>query len=161
MAPLPGGTTMIARRTMGLALALLLAAPPVLAQGGTPQAFLDSIYRAYGEKGFKGHPYNLAERYFGSPLREAIDKDFAESKRRNEAPMLNGDPFIDAQEAEIANIAVNAWLTGPTTAMGVATFTNFGKPMRVTLELVSTPAGWRITEIKAPSGSLRAMYKIK
>ena len=151
---------MIARRTMGLGLTLLLATPSVLAQAGTPQAFLDSIYRAYGEKGFKGHPYNLTERYFGSPLREAIDKDFAESKRRNEAPMLNGDPFIDAQEAEIANVVVNAWVTGPSTAMGVATFTNFGKPARVTLELVSTPAGWRITEIKAPSGSLRAMYKI-
>lgn len=150
---------MIARRIMGLTL--LLAAPPLMAQGGTPQAFLDSIYRAYTEKGFKGHPYNLAERYFAGPLREAIEKDFAESKKRGEAPMLNGDPFIDAQETEIANVAVTAWSTGPTTAMGVATFTNFGKPQRVTLELVSTPAGWRITEIKAPSGSLRAMYKLK
>ena len=152
---------MIGRRMMDLALASLLAVAPVMAQGGTPQAFLEAIYRAYTEKGFKGHPYNLTERYFGAPLREAIDKDFAEAKKRSEAPMLNGDPFIDAQEAEIANVAVNAWVTGPTTAMGVATFTNFGKPVRVTLELVSTPAGWRITEIKAPSGSLRAMYKIK
>lgn len=152
---------MIARRAMALAMALLLTAPSLLAQGGTPQAFLEAIYRAYGGTGFKGHPYNLTERYFASPLREAIDKDFAEAKKRGEVPMLNGDPFVDAQETEIANVVVNAWVTGPTTAMGVATFTNFAKPVRVTLELVSTPAGWRITEIKAPSGSLRAMYKIK
>jgi hypothetical protein len=33
--------------------------------------------------------------------------------------------------------------------------------VRVTLELVSMPAGWRITEIKAPSGSLRALFKVK
>lgn len=152
---------MIARRTMGLGLMLVLAAPQSMAQSGTPQAFLESIYRAYGEKGFKGHPYNLTERYFASPLREAMEKDYAEAKKRGEVPLLNGDPFIDAQETEIANVAVNAWTTGPTTAMGVATFTNFGKPVRVTLELASTPAGWRITEIKAPSGSLRALYKIK
>ncbi|MBX3500856.1 MAG: DUF3828 domain-containing protein [Alphaproteobacteria bacterium] len=151
---------MIARRTTGLALALLLAAPPLMAQSGTPQAFLDSIYRAYTEKGFKGHPYNLTERYFASPLREAMEKDYAEARKRGEVPLLNGDPFIDAQDWEIANVAVSAWSTGPTTAMGVATFTNFGKPQRVTLELVSTQAGWRITEIKAPSGSLRAMYKL-
>lgn len=152
---------MIARRTMRLALALLLAAAAAAALIGTPQAFLDAIYRPYPNKAFKGHDYDKTERYFASPLREAMDKDYAEAKKRNEVPTLNGDPFIDAQDWEIANVVVNAWLTGPTTAMGVATFTNFGKPKRVTLELVSTPAGWRISEIRAPSGSLRALFKVK
>lgn len=150
---------MIARRTMRLALALLLAAAAALI--GTPQAFLDAIYRPYPNKAVKGHDYDKTERYFASPLREAMDKDYAEAKKRNEVPTLNGDPFIDAQDWEIANVVVNAWLTGPTTAMGVATLTNFGKPKRVTLELVSTPAGWRISEIRAPSGSLRALFKVK
>ncbi len=152
---------MIARRTMASALALLLAAPPLMAQSGTPQAFLEAIYRPYADKAFKGQPYTQTERYFAAPLRDAIDKDFAEAKKRKEVPMLDGDPFIDAQDWEIANIVVNAWVTGASTAMGVATFTNFGKPVRVTLELVSTPAGWRISEIKAPSGSLRAQFKVK
>ena len=152
---------MIARRTTGLALALLLAAPPLMAQGGTPLAFLESIYRPYATKGFKGQDYGKTERFFASPLREAMDKDFAEAKKRNEVPRLNGDPFINAQDWEIANVAVSAWVTGPSTAMGVASFTNFGKPVRVTLEMVSTPAGWRIAEIKAPSGSLRALFKMK
>ncbi len=152
---------MIARRTMGLALALLLAAPPAMAQSATPQAFLDSIYRPYTDKSFKGHDYDKTERYFASPLREAMEKDYAEAKKRKEVPTLNGDPFIDAQDWEIANVSVNAWVTGPSTAMAVATFTNFGKPVRMTLELASTPAGWRISEIKAPSGSLRALFKVK
>jgi hypothetical protein len=26
---------------------------------------------------------------------------------------------------------------------------------------VKTPAGWRIADIKAPSGSLKALYKLK
>lgn len=152
---------MIGRRTAGLALTLFALAPQVRAQTGTPQAFLESIYRPYSNKSFKGHDYDKTERYFASPLREAIDKDYAEAKKRNEVPTLNGDPFIDAQDWEIANVVVNAWVTGPSTAMGVATFTNFGKPVRVTLELFSTPAGWRIAEIKAPSGSLRALFKVK
>ena len=152
---------MIARRTMGLALALLLAAPPAMAQGGTPRAFLEDIYRPYATKGFKGQPYDKAERYFASPLREAMEKDYAEARKRNEVPALDGDPFIDAQDWEIANVSVDTWITGANTAMGAATFTNFGKPVRVTLELVSTPAGWRISEIKAPSGSLRAIFKVK
>ncbi|MBV9833703.1 MAG: DUF3828 domain-containing protein [Alphaproteobacteria bacterium] len=151
---------MIARRTMGLALALLLASPPVMAQGGTPQAFLEAIYRPYATKGFKGTDYDKTERYFAPPLREAMEKDYAEAKKRNEVPKLDGDPFIDAQDWEITNVSVSAWVTGANTAMGVATFTNFGKPVRVTLELVSTPAGWRITEIKAPSGSLRKLFKL-
>src|SRR5688572_11013607 len=140
MAPDNGEAIMIGRRTMGLALALLLAAPPLFAQAGTPQAFLDAIYKAYPDKNFKGHPYNETQRYFAPPLREAMDKDYAEAKKRNEVPTLNGDPFIDAQDWEIANVVVNAWVTGPSTAMGVVSFTNFGKPKRVTLELVSTPA---------------------
>lgn len=154
---------MIARRTTGLALALalLLTAPPLLAQSGTPQAFLDSIYRPYAGKTFKGHDYDKSERWFASPLREAMERDYTEARKRNEVPTLNGDPFIDAQDWEIADVAVDTWSTGPTTAMAVASFTNFGKPMRVTLELVSTPAGWRISEIKAPSGSLRALFKVK
>jgi len=152
---------MLTRRTAGLALASLLIAPPVLAQNGTPQAFLDAIYRPYANKSFKGHDYDKTKRYFAAPLREAMEKDYAEAKKRNEVPTLNGDPFLDAQDWEIANVNVSAWSTGPTTALGVATFTNFGKPVRVTLELVSTPAGWRITEIKAPSGSLRALFKVK
>jgi hypothetical protein len=146
---------------MGLALALLLAAPPLLAQAGTPQAFLEAIYKPYADKGFKGHPYDKTERYFASPLREAMEKDYAEARKRQEVPTLDGDPFIDAQDWEIANVSVSAWITGANTAMGLATFTNFGKPVRVTLELVSTPAGWRISEIKAPSGSLRALFKLK
>lgn len=39
-------------------------------------------------------------------------------------------------------------------------FQNFGEAKRVVLELARTPAGWRIAEIRAPSGSLKALYKL-
>jgi len=45
--------------------------------------------------------------------------------------------------------------------MARVSFQNFGEARRVVLELVRTPAGWRIAEIKSPSGSLKALYKLK
>ncbi|MDP1965201.1 MAG: hypothetical protein Q8K93_23710 [Reyranella sp.] len=39
-------------------------------------------------------------------------------------------------------------------------FENQGKPVRLTVDLIQTPVGWRIADIAAPSGSLRALYKL-
>ena len=41
------------------------------------------------------------------------------------------------------------------------TFVMFMEPRTVTLDLVNTPAGWRITDIRWAKGSLRAIYKLK
>ncbi len=49
-------------------------------------------------------------------------------------------------------------LTG-TTATAVVTFNNYGRAMRIVFDLVLTSVGWRISDIKAPSGSLRALYR--
>ena len=75
--------------------------------------------------------------------------------------MLNGDPFIDAQDWEIANLKTAVKSTGANTAVATATFVIFMEARTVTLDLVVTPAGWRIAEIRSPSGSLRALYKLK
>ena len=89
------------------------------------------------------------------------EAEFArEAARRKEVPTLNGDPFVDAQDWEISNLAVSARTDGAT-ATGQVTFVNAGTPVRLTLALVLTPAGWRISDIRAPSGSLRALYKLR
>ena len=41
------------------------------------------------------------------------------------------------------------------------TFVMFMEPRTITLDLVNTPAGWRIADIRWASGSLRALYKLK
>ncbi len=38
-------------------------------------------------------------------------------------------------------------------------FDNLGKHTQITLDLVQTQAGWRIADIKSPSGSLSDLYK--
>lgn len=143
-------------------LALASAAPAAAwaresaAQASSAQAFLEAIYRPYLTKGHVGADYTKPERYFTSDLAAAMQRDFVEARRRNEVPALNGDPFINAQDWDIDRL--NIRVAG--TAAEVS-FTNFGKQVRVALQLAETQAGWRIRDIAAPSGSLRALYRLR
>jgi len=38
-------------------------------------------------------------------------------------------------------------------------FKNFDEEKTITIDLLKTKAGWRINELNAPSGSLRALFK--
>jgi hypothetical protein len=131
----------------------------------SPQTFVENIYRIYLDKNGKG--ISLANDatirgYFAPPLAQAMIADFAEAGKRGEVPMLNGDPFIDAQDWEISNVRTAVKSTGASTAVATVTFIQFKEPRTVTLDLVNTPAGWRVADIKwARGGSLRTLYKLK
>jgi len=129
----------------------------------SPQAFGENIYRIYLDKNGKGISLasdTIIRGYFAPPLAEAMIADFAEAEKRGEVPMLNGDPFIDAQDWEISNLKIAVKPSGPNTAVATVAFVMFNEPRTVTLDLVNTRAGWRIAEIRSPSGSLRALYKL-
>ena len=128
------------------------------------QAFLDSIYRPYLKKDFKGVDLGkpaAVRRYFVAPLAAAILRDRAAAAKRGEVPSLDGDPFLDAQDWDVANMNIVVNTVGASRATGTVAFTNAGTAKTVTLDLVKTGAGWRISEIKAPSGSLRELMKLK
>jgi hypothetical protein len=143
-------------------MALLLLAVPVAAsaQEQTPQQFLGSIYDPYRKADFKGQPYWEVHRFFEPELARAIDKDFAEAKKRKEVPTLDGDPFVDAQDWKIDSLAYASSVNGDKAA-GAVSFTNFGEPKGVALTMVKAPAGWRISNIVTANGSLRALFKLK
>lgn len=46
-------------------------------------------------------------------------------------------------------------------AIGTVSFTNFGKPEKVELELLKVGADWRIAEIKWGPLTLRSIYRKK
>ncbi|WP_425065148.1 DUF3828 domain-containing protein [Reyranella sp.] len=148
------------RRLVLAGLVAALAVTDASAQAATAQAFVESLYRPYLTKGFQGQPYDDTARFFVPALAQAIDRDNREAKRRNEVPTLNGDPFVDAQDWEISKLTVDVTADGDAATARVS-FQTFGEAKQVLLELAKTPAGWRIAEIKAPSGSLRALYKLK
>lgn len=156
------------RRVAGCAIALialtLFTAGYASAQSASAQAFVEAIYKPYAIKGFKGIPYSTEASlrgYFEPKLAGAINKDMEAAAKRKEVPKLDGDPFIDAQEWEIANLAINV-KSGGDKASATVGFTNFGQPKTISLDLVkSGSAGWRIADIVVPSGSLRKLFKVK
>ena len=155
--PVPTGRSSVLRRRAIVAALLALPFGP-RGQARSPQAFLQSIYEPYLKADFKGQPYWQADRFFVPTLARAIDADMRDAKRRGEVPKLDGDPFLDAQEWEIKNLAISVKADGPK-ATGEVAFDNLGKPTKITLDLVQTQVGWRIADIKGPSGSLSDLYK--
>ena len=161
--PAPTGRPSVpSRRLVLVALAVLPA--PAWAQGQppketlTPESFLRGIYTPYPNQDFKGQPFWQVDRFFAPDLARVIEADMKEAKRRGEAPRLDGDPFIDAQDWDIANLAIAVKADGPK-AIGQVSFDNQGKRTQITLDLVRTGMGWRIADIKAPSGTLSDLYK--
>lgn len=144
-----------------LLVGLLLAAPfGAVAQEKTPRAFIEEIYRPYQTKGFKGQRYWESSRFFAPDLAAAIERDAAQAKQRKEVPVLDGDPFVDAQDWEISDLLI-ATSDGGGKAQAVVTFKNLGEPKAIALLLVRTPQGWRIADIVSANGSLRALYKLR
>ena len=143
----------------------LIAATAATAQGSSPQAFLESVYKVYrnshNAKGIDYSKPDVVRRYFAPPLAKAIVKDQAEARKRDEVPLLNGDPFIDAQDWQIRDLKIAVASADRKHATGTVTFTNASEPRTVNLDLVKTTSGWRIAEIRAPSGSLRELFKVK
>ena len=143
---------------LGLSAAL---AGTAAAQQPAPQTFLESIYRPYLAKDFRGQPYGEVDRYFAPALAAAMRRDMQDAKRRGEPPTLNGDPFVDAQEWQITDLAISVKMKSALTATATATFANFGKPNRLKIALVQTPDGWRIADVISTRGSLDKLYKGK
>ena len=86
------------------------------AEPASPQPFVDGIYKHYLGKESKGVSLSsdaAIRRYFAPPLADAIVKDFAQAHKAGEVPLLNGDPFIDAQDWEISNLKTAVKSTAP------------------------------------------------
>ncbi|CAN5443644.1 hypothetical protein BH10PSE14_BH10PSE14_25750 [soil metagenome] len=160
-------TTLLMSRALTLAAQTPAAQPPAAPTAAaqstaaqSPESFLQSIYEPYLKDDFKGQPYWQVDRYFMPELGRAIEADMREAKRRGEVPALDGDPFVDAQEWDVENLAIKVETDGQK-ATGLVNFDNLGKAKQVILDLLRTGIGWRIVDIKAPSGVLSDLYKKK
>ena len=158
--PAPTGLSSVLSRR-ALALTLLVVPVAAAAQEQTAQQFLASIYEPYKKADFKGQPYWEVSRFFAPDLASAIDKDFAEAKKKKEVPTLDGDPFVDAQDWKIESVSYAVSMIKDGKAAGAVALINLGEPKGVVLTLVRTPAGWRISDIVTANGSLRALFKLK
>jgi hypothetical protein len=150
------------RRNFIIALAIVAAAGPASAAEPSAQDFLAAIYANYKGKDSKGVLFGTTaqiNRLFTPSLARLIDADAKKAAKRNEVGALGGDPFIDGQDWELSDLAIDVKDNGPDKAVATVKFKNFGKDVTITHDLVKTKQGWRIDEIRMPSGSLRALFK--
>lgn len=159
-----GGFSMMSRR--GVVAGLIGAALVPHADAAEPSAqdFVGSIYTAYKGKDAKGVPLSAKgalAKYFTPSLVRLIDADAKAAARRGEVPKLDGDPFVDAQDWEINAFAIDVKDSGADKAAATVRFKNVDKDVTVALDLVKTKSGWRIDEIRGPSGSLRGLFNKK
>jgi hypothetical protein len=141
------------------------AAWPAIAADASALAFVTSIYDGYKGKDAKGVPLDSARivrRYFERSLAALINKDRAIAARRGEVGMLDGDPFIDAQDWDVANFDIAMRDAAPAKATATVKFTNLGKPSTVVLELVKIKTDWRVSDItwlrEGKPQTLRGIY---
>ncbi len=130
----------------------------------SPQALLDEIYDHYGngENINYGSP-EVIEKYFAPEIAEKIMADNAKAAAVREVPILNGDPFIDAQDWEITDLAISIAKSSTSNAtIGHVTFKNFGEAKKINLLLQKTMKGWQVADIDSLSGErLSKLYGIK
>jgi hypothetical protein len=161
----PDIITVLTRRSILAAAACAAFASPGHADDGSAQAFVTAIYAAYKGKSSKGVNLdgNVAlRRYFEPSLAAIISKDDQAAARHNDVPTLEGDPFVDGQDWEIATVNIAMTNVTDTSATATATFDNAGTPTKVAYDLVRINSDWRIHDITwlhdGKPETLRSLY---
>jgi hypothetical protein len=89
-------------------------------------------------------------RYFTPSTAALIAKDRTMAAKRGDAPQLNSDPFVDAQDWMPTPVLVTVEDgSNPNRAKARASFTYPGSQEKtvIGLDLEKTSAGWRISDI--------------
>jgi hypothetical protein len=159
---------------LGLALMLgaVMAAQAQGEYGGAPppnpaaDAFLYSIYARYTGAPEQTKPIDYSKeaelrKYFTADLVAIIMKDRAQADAKGEVPLLDGDPFVGAQEWNIQSFDISVRDESATGAVGIVKFQNYGKAVTVEVMLVRESGAWRIAEIDwgPEAGSLRGIFE--
>jgi hypothetical protein len=153
------------RRTIVLAAAFGGLVSGAGAADASARAFVTAIYNAY--RGKMGNGISLdsdtnVRRYFEPSLAALITKDKKDAAREGDAPTLATDPFVDAQDWEIAAFDVAIRDTAPGKASATVTFRNFNKPTAVVLDLIKLRNDWRVADIawqrEGKTETLRALF---
>jgi hypothetical protein len=153
-----------------LSLAALFIAPalPAPALGAnspsTAKPFLEDIYRRYvgsSQADAKGIPLagpDVVRRYFSPGLASLILDDRGQAASDGQPPRLHGDPFVGRQDWQIEALAITV-KDATQKAVATVTFTNFGKPETVVVELLKLDTTWRIADIRWEAGTLRGLFR--
>jgi hypothetical protein len=157
---------MLSRRTIILGTVCMAAAKPAFAADPAAGAFVTAIYAAYKGKNAKGIRLDTAtniRRYFEPSLAALMIKDQKDAARRHDAPNLDGDPFVDAQDWDIAAFDIAVTDTVNNAASATVKFRNGDIPAVVVLDLIKTSNDWRVGDVTwqhdGKKETLRGLYR--
>jgi hypothetical protein len=151
---------MLLRLCSLLASIAMFAAPAAHAADPAALAFVDGIYRQYRNSDAPGVDTGSEEslrRYFEPGLAALLLKDAEEANRKDEAPKLDGDPFVDAQDWRITDVKIALADTGKDRILATVNFNNFKQPKTVKLDLIKLGGAWKIYDIVWSETTLRKL----
>ena len=141
---------MLTRRSILLATAGAAFAAAARSDDASARAFVTAIYDTYRGKNAKGIALDnerTIRRYFEPSLAALIIKDQKDAARHKEAPALDGDPFVDAQDWDIADVDIALADTAADKVTATVKFRNGDQPTTVVLALTKARGEWRIGDI--------------
>ena len=152
---------MLSRRTIILGAVCMAVAKPAFAADPGASAFVTAIYAAYKGKNAKGIRLDTEaniRRYFEPTLAALMIKDQKDAARRHDAPNLDGDPFVDAQDWDIAAFDIAVTDTVNNAASATVKFRNSDTPTGVVvLDLAKTGNDWRTGDITLAARRLESL----
>jgi len=155
------------RREIIFAAAGAAIARPAFAADPSPREFVTAIYDTYKGKDAHGHPLDddaAILRYFEPKLAAAMIKDRRAAARRKEVGTLDFDPFVDAQDWEIAAFDIAVSDAGSGKASATVKFANLGSDSTIVLDLVKIKDAWKIGNITwtphDKPNTLRGLYAL-
>ena len=130
-------------------IATMLLTGPALAQFKTPEAAVQGLYAIYTKPDSVGFSDRDAPRFFDAGLQRLW----------RAAKHQDADFFIQGQDFELKDVKVAPASISGDKAEAIVTFRNFGQPSRITYSLVQGKDGWRITDARSGSETLRTALK--
>jgi len=156
---------MLTRRSIVIGVTSAGIASRVASADASPRIFVTAIYDTYVGKNGDGIALDSEQKvrhYFEPSLAALILKDQNQAERRKESSTLDFDPFVDAQDWDIAAFDVVVSDMRPDKASATVNFNNFGKPKTVVMDLVKIKSEWKIGDITwtphENPNRLRALY---
>lgn len=123
------------------------AAPATAADEPAARAFVDTLFAAYAKDGEPNLFAKPAET-FEPELAAAIAKLGERTEKTGTiGASQEADPICACQDYGDVSHSIDSVVIDGTKAKAVVSFTNFGTSEKRTIDLVSTPGGWRIFDI--------------
>ena len=118
----------------------------------SPEALVADLYKQKNSPFSQTKDHGLVTKYFSEHLAQLIWKNAVAAK--GEVGALDSDPLYDAQDVDIKKFSLRKSKSRKDAAEVIASFENMGSKTEITYSLVLTKAGWKIANIRYPTGEI-------